>query len=101
MSRLRISTNESVRSSMLSMPARPPRSSTARRCFNRGVGSFTRVTVLHGSPDLDLVGAAVDFLHVHPHVFAGLGREVLADVIGADRKLAVPAVDQDRELHGA
>ena len=34
-------------------------------------------------------------------LLAATGRDVLADVVGADRQLAVAAVDEDRELHGA
>src|SRR5919202_164081 len=44
---------------------------------------------------------AVDLVHLDEldlDVLAALGREVLADVVGADRKLAVPAVDEAREL---
>jgi len=38
---------------------------------------------------------------MNANVVAGGGRDVLADEIGADRKLPMPAVDQDREAYGA
>ena len=47
--------------------------------------------------DQDAV-AAVDFLQQHPHRLPLAGREVLTDVISADRKLAMAAINQDREL---
>jgi hypothetical protein len=40
----------------------------------------------------------VDLDELHPHVLALRGREVLADVVGSDRKLAVASVDEDGEL---
>ena len=43
---------------------------------------------------VDLVG--LDELHLHP--LAARGRQVLADVVGPDRKLAVAAVGEDGEL---
>src|SRR5262245_38815457 len=98
MSRPSTSTNESVRSSTRSMPARPPRSSTDSRCFTECSG--TRLRLLRGTPDLDLVLTAVDFAEVDLDVLGAAGREVLPDVVGADRQLAVTAVDHDRELDG-
>src|SRR5215207_4783205 len=40
----------------------------------------------------------VDLDELHAHVLALRGRQVLADVVGSDRKLAMAAVDQDGEL---
>ena len=54
-----------------------------------------------GTPELDPVVAAVDLREPHPHVFGRPGRQVLADEVGADRQLAVAAVDEHRELHRA
>ena len=48
--------------------------------------------------DRDLVHA-VELAHPHVDVLGGRGRQVLADVVGADRQLAVAAVDQHRQLH--
>ena len=48
--------------------------------------------------DRDLVGA-VGLLEADVHPLGRRGRQVLADVVGADRQLAVAAVDQHRELH--
>ena len=53
-----------------------------------------------GSSDqpLDLHGVlAVDLLEVDPDELLARGRDVLADVVGPDRQLAVAAVDEDRE----
>src|SRR6266498_3578825 len=44
---------------------------------------------------------AVDLVHLdelHLDALVARGREVLADVVGADRQLAVAAVDEDGEL---
>ena len=103
MSRCVTSTNESVRSSIDSIPARRlgsgapdgsswARSSTASRCFT--------IAPSRRSPQLDAVVAAVDLGEADPYVFDERGRQVLADVVGADRQLAVAAVDEHRELHG-
>ena len=48
----------------------------------------------------DLVHA-VGLGEVHLDLLAARGRHVLAHEVGADRQLAVPAVDQDGELHAA
>src|SRR5919206_1533162 len=43
----------------------------------------------------------VDLVHLdelHLDALVARGRQVLADVVGADRELAVPAVDEHREL---
>ena len=45
--------------------------------------------------------AAVDLRDQDPHRLAQRRRQVLADVVGADRQLAVAAVDEDGELDGA
>ena len=47
--------------------------------------------------DGDLVGA-VELGDAHVHALGAVGREVLADVVGADRQLAVAAVGQHGEL---
>src|SRR6185369_6343823 len=44
---------------------------------------------------------AVDLQELHADHFALRGRHVLADEVGADRQLAMAAVDDDRELDGA
>ena len=59
--------------------------------------SLTGLAAL-GEADRDLV-AAVDLLDVDVHALVGGGRQVLADVVGPDRQLAVAAVDQHRQLH--
>ena len=48
--------------------------------------------------DRDLVDA-VELGDAHVHVLGARGRQVLADVVGADRQLAVAAVGEHRELH--
>ena len=62
-----------------------------------------REQVLHAAtssswPMVDLVDA-VDLLDADVDALAARGREVLADVVGADRQLAVAAVGEHRELH--
>jgi len=54
---------------------------------------------VHPRDDLDLV-AAIDLGKVHANVVACGGRHVLADEVGSDRKLAMAAVDEDREPDG-
>ena len=51
-----------------------------------------------GSGDRHLVDA-VELLHAHVDALLAGGREVLADVVGSDRQLAVAAVGQHGELH--
>ncbi|BCJ57195.1 hypothetical protein Jiend_06170 [Micromonospora endophytica] len=46
----------------------------------------------------DLV-RAVGLGQRHLHVLGERGRNVLADIVGADRQLPVPPVDEHRELH--
>src|ERR1044071_10051064 len=41
----------------------------------------------------------VDFHELHLDALGARGRQVLADVVGPDRQLAVAAVDEDGELH--
>ena len=48
--------------------------------------------------DRDLVDA-VELAHAHVDVLGARGRQVLADVVGADRQLAVAAVGEHGELH--
>src|SRR5947209_9837978 len=50
--------------------------------------------------DRDLVDL-VELEHADVDALGRRGRQVLADVVGADRKLAVAAVGQDRELDPA
>ncbi len=50
-----------------------------------------------GGADRDLV-AAVDLLDVHVDALIAGGRQVLADVVGPDRKFAMAAVDQHGQL---
>ncbi len=42
---------------------------------------------------------AVELAQAHVHVLGARGRQVLADVVGADRQLAVAAVGEHRQLH--
>ena len=79
------------------MPA-GPRSSTESR-WRRHRASLRRVG-RGRAPDLDAV-LPVDLGEPDAHVLGQLGGEVLADVVGADRQLAVPAVDHHRQLHRA
>ena len=51
-----------------------------------------------GAADRDLV-EPVDLLEPDVDALPARGRQVLADVVGADRKLAVAAVGEHRELH--
>src|SRR3954465_9371859 len=60
----------------------------------------TRDVSLSLSPELDTIVSAVDLREAYTHVFADARGQVLADVVGAHRQLAVPAVDENRELHG-
>ena len=54
---------------------------------------------------LSVIGAIADLvvpvglLEPHHHPLGARAREVLADVVGADRELAVPAVDEYGEPH--
>jgi len=50
--------------------------------------------------DQDLVGP-VNLLQPYLHALLRRSRQVLADVIGLDRQLAMPAIDEDDELNGA
>ena len=52
-------------------------------------------------PAIDDAVLAVDLAQQHLDRFAARGRDVLADEVGADRQLAVAAVDQHRELDRA
>ena len=76
---------------------------TAAKRLSADTMSFTAGTssVTKGESLLDTVVAVVDLPQAHPHVLGGLGREVLAHEVGADRELAVPSVHEDRELDGA
>ena len=56
--------------------------------------------LLHDSLNLHLV-AAVDFHQVHLHALRQRRRQVLADVVGFDRQLAMAAIDEDHQLDGA
>src|SRR5438045_175241 len=71
------------------------RHATSRRCRERGVGS---ISCRHLRYDLDLV-AAIHLREVHADIVAGGRRHVLSDEIGPDRKLAVSAIDEDRETY--
>src|SRR5207244_6123599 len=70
-------------------PADTPSSPSRCRCVN---------AMLTSSPfDHDLVHA-VRLREPDLYLLAARGGDVLADVVGADRELAVTAVDEDREL---
>ena len=53
---------------------------------------------LHGGGDRHLVDL-VQLLDPHVHPLLARGRQVLADIVGANRELAVATVDEHRELH--
>src|SRR5262245_9123806 len=90
MSRSEISLNDAAvsRMAMISSPGTP---SSPSRC--RCVNAMVPPSAL----DDDLVHA-VRFREVHRDTLAAGGGEVLADVVGTNRELAVAAVDQDGEL---
>ena len=80
--------------------ARPRmRSMSSRERSSMEAGSLI-VTPLTSacSADRDLVDA-VDLLDAHVHALGARGGQVLADVVGPDRELAVAAVGQHGELH--
>ena len=97
MSRRPTSAKLSARSRMRSMSARS-RPSTASRCFirppplpplRRWPPRRARSPPRRSRPDL---------LHADVDALPARGRQVLAHVVGPDRKLAVPAVDERRQL---
>src|SRR5437899_2258241 len=90
MSRSEISLKDSAVSRMLVIsPAETPSSPSRCRCVN---------AMLTSSPfDHDLVHA-VRLGEPDLNLLAARGGDVLADVVGADRKLAMTPVDEDREL---
>ena len=49
----------------------------------------------------DRIRLVVDILQPQAHAFARRGRNIFADVIGANRQLAMTAIDQRRELNRA
>ena len=64
------------------------------------VGGAEQVALHRAPPFQDGDGVdAVDVLEADPDPLGERGREVLADEVGADRQLAVAAVDQHGELH--
>src|SRR5918999_978944 len=62
---------------------------------------MTRISAMRllfgGWDEQDLIDL-VDLDELHLHALAARRREVLPDVVGADRELAMPAVREDREL---
>ena len=55
---------------------------------------------MHLSPDQPHAsGSSSIILEPHADAFVRRGRQILADVIGADRQLAMAAIDQHRELN--
>src|SRR5437667_4912599 len=90
MSRSEISLKDAAVSRMLVIsPAETPSSPSRCRCVN---------AMLTSSPfDHDLVHA-VRLGESDLNLLAARGGDVLADVVGADRKLAMTPVDEDREL---
>src|SRR5947199_10756918 len=89
MSRSEISLKDAAVSRMLVIsPAETPSSPSRCRCVN---------AMLTSSPfDHDLVHA-VRLGEPDLHLLAARGGEVLADVVGADRELAMAPADEDRE----
>src|SRR5438093_8704564 len=78
-----------VSTSLVLSPAETPSSPSRCRCVN---------AMLTSSPfDHDLVHA-VRLGEPDLHLLAARGGDVLADVVGADRELAMAPVDEDREL---
>ncbi len=51
------------------------------------------------SSEQDDAVSVVGLAELDAHALGEGGRDVLADVVGADRQLAVAAVDEDRQLH--
>src|SRR5437867_9018106 len=90
MSRSEISLKDAAVSRMLVIsPAETPSSPSRCRCVN---------AMLTSSPfDHDLVHA-IRLGEPDLHLLAARGGNVLADIVGADRQLAVTPVDQHREL---
>src|SRR5207245_2501412 len=90
MSRSEISLKDAAVSRMLVIsPADTPSSPSRCRCVN---------AMLASSPfDHDLVHA-VRLGEPDLHLLAARGGNVLADVVGADRQLAMTPIDEDREL---
>src|SRR5438309_11481699 len=74
--------------------------------FGGGAGGRRAARMTRMSPIVALLGIrdqqdAVDLVHLdelHLDALAAGGRQVLADVVGPDRQLAVAAVDEDSEL---
>ena len=89
MSRRPTSAKLSARSMIRSMSERS-RSAIASRCFIAAPPPLVAI--------VDLVDA-VQLLDPHVDPLLARGRQVLADVVGADRQLAVAAVDEHGELH--
>src|SRR5437870_12435207 len=90
MSRSEISLKDAAVSRMLVIsPAETPSRPSKCRCVNPMLTSSRF--------DHDLVHA-VRLGEPDLHLLAARGGDVLADVVGADRELAVAAVDQHREL---
>src|SRR4029077_13917961 len=57
------------------------------------------VSVIEAPSEEDDAGSVVGFTELHAHTLGEGGRDVLADVIGANRQLAVSPVDEDCKLH--
>ena len=68
----------------------------ARSAPARAAQTDRRVLAL---PDEQHAIDLVDLDELDLHALAPCRRQVLADVVGADRKLAVPSIDQNGELH--
>src|SRR5712692_1766427 len=93
-SRVAISSSDAA-VSMSSVISAASRSRIASRSF--------RVHAMSGLLGFFDDDAILPVVLAHPHgdTLARGGGQVLADVIGSDRQLAVPAIDQDRELDHA
>ena len=92
MSRRPTSAKLSARSRIASISSRES-SSIVSRCFMRRLRRLGSEIVTSSTPSIS------SRLHVDP-LLAG-GRQVLADVVGPDRQLAMAAIAEDRELHPA
>ena len=74
---------------------------SSRRGGRGGVEVGDREQVPHALRSSRTPSTPVDLLEQHQDLLVAGGRDVLADVVGADRQLPVAAVDEHGQLHGA
>src|SRR5260221_8196688 len=85
--------NRSGRASTRSRRAHPDRRP-------RAGASLSLILPLGYAPEVDAV-VTVDLGESHPHVFGGTSRQVLTDLVVAQRQLSMTAIDEHSELHRA